>query len=337
MSLQTKKLRVGVIGLGVGQKHIAGYQSHPACEVVKLCDFDESVISNLRKNNQAYELTCEAQDILDDPDIDIVSIASWDNYHYEQVIRGLKNDKHLFIEKPLCMREEEAQHIVELWKEKPHLKISSNLILRRSERFLDLKKMIEHGELGEISYIKGSYNYGRLSKITEGWRGKIDYYSPIFGGGIHVVDLMLWMTKQRIVEVASYGNHIQSKHSNYRFEDMVATILKFENGAVATLATNLGCVFPHFHQFEVYGTKATFINEYNRALLYTHRDENKFREINTAYPGVHKGDFIYNFVEAVLNNREPEISMKEIFDTMAVCLTIEKSIKEGPVKVRYFL
>ena len=200
-----KRLRAGVIGLGVGEEHIAGYQSHPDCAVVALCDFSDEKLRTVGAKYPGIRLSSQAGEVLQDPEIDVVSIASYDNYHYEQIVQAINYDKHIFVEKPLCLYENEAAHIRALLEQKPSLKMSSNLILRMSPRFRLLKQMITNGEMGQLFYVEGDYNYGRFYKITDGWRGKIDYYSAVCGGGVHMVDLLLWLTRDRVVEVAAYG------------------------------------------------------------------------------------------------------------------------------------
>ena len=83
----------------------------------------------------------------------------------------------LISEKPLCLFLDEAVQIADALRKRPDLKLSSNLILRCSPRFKELKARILDGELGEIYAIEADYNYGRIEKLTDGWRGKIDFYS----------------------------------------------------------------------------------------------------------------------------------------------------------------
>ena len=225
-----KRLRAGVIGLGVGERHIEGYRSHPDCDVVALCDFSEDKLSMARTKYPGIRLTQRADELLQDPGIDVVSIATYDNYHYQQVVQAINNDKHIFVEKPLCLYESEAAHIRRLLQEKPGLKMSSNLILRMSPRFRLLKQMIMDGDMGQLFYVEGDYNYGRLHKITDGWRDKIDFYSVVYGGGVHIIDLLLWLTDDKVVEVAAYGNNLASRDTSFRYNDMVVSILKFQSG-----------------------------------------------------------------------------------------------------------
>ena len=332
-----KSIKVGVIGLGVGEKHISGYRNHPDCEVVALCDFSDEKLAMAKSRYPGIRLTLKPDDLLQDPDIEAVSIASYDNYHYQQIVRAIENDKHIFIEKPLCLYASEAVHIRQLLQQKPGLKISSNLILRLSPRFLELKQMITDGDLGQLFYVEGDYNYGRLHKITEGWRGKIDFYSVVYGGAVHLVDLLLWLTGDRVVEVAAYGNTLASRGTDFRYNDIVVSILKFESGLIGKVVSNFGCVAPHFHSLSIYGTKATFVNGPEYATLLESRDPaQKGTKITTPYPGVEKGDLIYSFVESILDRSPAGVTAEDIFKTMSVCFAIEKATHQSDsVMVRY--
>jgi len=329
-------LKVGVIGLGVGEQHIQGYRRHPRCEVVALCDLSQGKLSDVGDRYPEIYRTTKASEILDDPSIDVVSIASYDNDHGAQVCQALDHNKHVFVEKPLCLYEAEAIEIRDRLRQKPHLKLTSNLILRKSPRFQVLKKMIETGDMGDIYYVEGDYNYGRIEKITEGWRGNLDFYSIVYGGGVHLIDLMLWLTRDEVSEVSAYGNSICTKNTQFRHNDLVAAILKFKSGAVGKMTANFGCVFPHFHPLAVYGTKATFINGRKSGELYRSRDPKiEPKAMDAAYPGVHKGEFLLSFIDAIITDAQTEVTAQEIFAAMSVCFAIEKAVQSNElIKVK---
>jgi len=329
-------LKVGIIGLGVGEQHIQGYRRHPRCEVMALCDLSQEKLSDVGDRYPEIYRTTKASEILDDPSIDVVSIASYDNDHGAQVCQALDHNKHVFVEKPLCLYEAEAIEIRDRLRQKPHLKLTSNLILRKSPRFQVLKKMIETGDMGDIYYVEGDYNYGRIEKITEGWRGNLDFYSIVYGGGVHLIDLMLWLTRDEVLEVSAYGNSICTKNTQFRHNDLVAAILKFKSGAVGKMTANFGCVFPHFHPLAVYGTKATFINGRKSGELYRSRDPKFEPEAMAAeYPGVHKGEFLLSFIDAIIADAQTEVTAQEIFAAMSVCFAIEEAVqKNEQIKVK---
>lgn len=331
-----KPLRVGIIGLGVGEQHIEGVRRGGG-EVALLCDFSTEKLHEVSARHPGIPITGSADAVLDDPSIDVVSIASWDDHHFAQVMRALETGKHVFVEKPLCMSKEEARGIRAALAARPGLRLSSNLILRRSRRFLEVKRMIDAGRLGEMYHMEADYNYGRVEKITQGWRGRIDYYSVVYGGGVHMIDLLRWFSGSEPVEVSAYGNRIATRGTGFRFDDCVVAILKFANGATGKVASNYGCVHPHFHQISLYGTKATFQNTRAGGELITERRADaKAEAVNEPYPGVQKGELLAEFLDCLRNGREPEVSADSVFRTMSVCFAIEDSARLGkPMAVEY--
>jgi predicted dehydrogenase len=334
-------LNAGVIGLGVGEQHILGYNNHPGCKTIAACDFSEQRLKKVSGRYPGIKFTLSADEILDDPTIDVVSIASYDNFHFEQITKALKNNKHVFVEKPMVLFEEEALEIRKLLNEKPHLKLSSNLILRKYPRFEVLKDIVTQGQLGKIYYLEGDYLYGRLSKLTEGWRGDIPFYSVVSGGAVHLIDLLLWLTGDPVVEVSAFGNGICTEGTKFHHFDFVGALLKLKSGAVAKVTANFGCVFPHFHGVAVYGDKGTFKNGFEKGYVYSSRDEDVKRVapsvIDTPYPGAKKGDHLLAFIDSLTGKKsESLVTIQEVFSAMSVCFAIEKALKENStVKVRY--
>ena len=49
------------------------------------------------------------------------------------------------------------------------------------------------GDYGRAYYVEADYNYGRLWKLTDGWRGEIPFYSVVYGGAVHMIDLVCWL------------------------------------------------------------------------------------------------------------------------------------------------
>ncbi|MBV9523023.1 MAG: Gfo/Idh/MocA family oxidoreductase [Alphaproteobacteria bacterium] len=326
------KLRVGVIGLGVGERHIAGYRAHPECSVVALADLDPAKRAAAAERYPGLTLHASAEALLDDPEIDVVSIASYDAAHFAQVRRALDAGKHVFAEKPLCQSSEELAALDAALARNPRCRLSSNLILRRAPRFRALKARIESGGFGRLFHLEADYNYGRIHKILDGWRGRQESYSVMLGGGVHVVDLLLWLAGERVVEVAAFGNRIATEGAGLRFDDMMVAILRFRSGATAKVAANFGCVFPHFHRLLVYGTTATFENGFAEASVWHSREPGAVPEpMREAYPGADKGDLIAPFIDAILGRAAPEIAERDVFATMSVCLAIDEAARRGAI------
>ncbi len=331
------KLRAGVIGLGVGERHAAAYDGLGDCDLVALCDFNEERLEAARLRWPAAEHTRNAKDLIEDSSIDLLSIASYDNYHFEQADAALKLGKHVFVEKPVCLHADEASRLRGRLAERPNLRLSSNHILRRCPRFRALKRRIDKGRLGRVFHLDGEYCYGRRHKITHGWRSRMEHYSAVCGAAIHIVDLFLWFVGERVTEVAAFGNDIATRGTEFRYNGCVTSILRFEGGATANVTANLACVRPHFHGVSVYGTAATFVNGPDYGRLFTSSDEAVEPErLIDAYPASDKGELAAAFAGAVLSGNAPEVSADEVFDAVSVCFAMDEASRTGQTTlVRY--
>jgi len=331
-------IKVAVIGLGVGEAHAHEYQHQEHCELIAICDFNEAKLLEVGKKFPGVRLELNAQEILTDPTIDAVSICTYDSFHFEQIELALLNNKHVFVEKPFVQTHEQAKKILDILKLRPHLHISSNLILRKYPRFLHLKSEMDAEKLGEVYYLEGDYNYGRIHKIIDGWRGKEDFYSIVAGGGIHLIDLFLWLKKKKVTEVFAIQNKIVTRDSDFKFADFVLSVLEFEDGSIAKVSCNFGCVYPHFHPLAIYGTRKTFLHNLTGGTYITSRDPNAdVEKLDLPYPGVGKGGHINNFIRAIKFSESLEVSRADIFNAMAICFAIEESLRYSKKsKVNYY-
>lgn len=326
----SRRLRAAVIGLGVGERHADAYRDHPDCELVALCDREAPVLEQVRPRFPGLHFTTEPDDILDDPGIDLVSIASWDDQHARQVVRALVHGKHVLVEKPLCLHREEAIEIRRALALAPGLRLSSNLVLRCVPRFQWLREEIGCGRFGELFYVEGDYQYGRIHKLTDGWRGRLPYYSVLLGGAVHLVDLLLWLTGDRVIEVDAFGNRIATQGTAFRYFDLVAGLLRFASGMVGKVTANMGCVHPHFHGLDLYGTRATFHNGTpHGTLLERHHGVPAPVPVEAAYPGARQSELARDFVSALVQERDPLVTEEEVFAAFSVCLALETAATGG--------
>lgn len=336
--MTSRSLGVGVIGLGVGEQHAAAFDRHPDCRLVALCDLDEARLHSVAARYPGVRCHVRAEDLISDQDVAIVAVASYDHDHARHIISALEAGRHVFSEKPMCVSESEAGVIREALASRPGLRLSSNTILRMSPRFRALRQEIAAGRMGRVYYAEADYNYGRLHKLTEGWRGRNPDYSVMLGGGIHMIDLLLWLVGVEVVEVSGYGNALASRTAGSSFQghDLAVGLLHFADGTIGKVAANFGCVYPHFHRLSVYGTEATFENALPNALRYTSRDPGQAPEqVAGGYPGIGKGDLIPSFVDALLGRGQPIVSEKDVFSALSVCFAIDRAIASGrPEAVR---
>jgi predicted dehydrogenase len=334
----SESIGVAVVGLGVGEQHARAYAASPDCRLRWLLDLDASRAANLASSFGQCEVATSYEQIIGDPSVGIVSIASYDDAHYGQVLGALKAGKHVFVEKPLCLTLEELRQIKRAWASHGgRVKLTSNLILRAAPLYQWLKQTVAAGDIGTLYAFDGDYLYGRLNKITDGWRGDVENYSVMLGGGIHMVDLMLWLACERPVSVMAAGNRISTRNTDFRYNDFVAGTFEFASGLVGRVTANFGCVHRHQHVLRAFGTGATFLYDDGGARLHTTREENSIGQALNLSPFARtKGDLIPAFVSAVQGSMSMEEQTQMAFDAISVCIACDEAVRvHAKVEVEY--
>ena len=323
-----KKLNVGIIGLGVGEQHLVGFLNSPFVGSISICDFDKEKVIKIKKKYPVKKIFENSMSMIDDNEIDIISIASFDNNHFSQIERALNNGKNIFCEKPICNSYDELKKIEKILLKKKLLKMTTNTLLRLSPRYQKLKKKIEKSYFGSIYYMELDYNYGRIHKLLYGWRGKIKNYSTTLGGGVHMIDLLLWFKSSYPETVTTYANNICTKSMKNKVNDFVVSLLKFADGSVAKISSNFGCVYPHTHRIMIYGKNKTFEQSYSSSFFLSRKKDGTILKKNdeNIYPGIKKHALISNFLESIVKKKKLIISHDEMIQTMKLCLDINKSI-----------
>jgi predicted dehydrogenase len=320
-----KKFNAAVIGLGVGEKHLEGYVRNPHVNIIYAVDKNYLQIKKIKKKFKKIEFLKNPNKVFKDSKIDILSIATYDDSHYQLIMKALDHNMHVFVEKPMCQYSWQLKKIEKKIKEKK-LVLYSNLILKKSKLFIDLKKKISQNFFGKIFHIEADYNYGRVHKIkSNAWRSKIPFYSVTQGGGIHLVDLILWLTGKKVKSIFSYANKIVTKKFAFRYPDNVLSILKLEDDTTVKLSTKFGSVNRHHHNLSIYGSKKTFENLITGPILH---DNSKYlpKKISANYKTYKKSDLIDTFIELIQNKKK--YSFEEFKNSLNICFAIDKSHKK---------
>lgn len=322
----SRALGVAVIGLGVGEQHAGAYLGSGACTLRWLYDLDAARTRDVREALGQGSAAQSVDAILADPSVEVVSIASYDGDHFAQALAALQAGKHVFVEKPLCRSVTELRALKQAWQAHGHRHLASNLVLRAAPVYQWLKRMIEAGDLGEVYAFDGEYLYGRLHKITEGWRKDVQGYSVMQGGGVHLIDLMLWLTGQKPVSVTAVGNRICTADTAFAYHDYMAATFQFSSGLIGRVTANFGCLHRHQHVVRVFGTKATFLYDDCGPRLHTSRDPAEpATTLQLPALPASKGELIPGFIKAILNGDAPHAQAQHEFDVMSVCLSADEA------------
>jgi predicted dehydrogenase len=315
------------------------YLNHLSVESCVVYDFDSAKAVQAAAVSERISVAQNAEDVLNDPSINIVSVASYDNHHAAQVIRALSLGKHVFVEKPLCLSMQEAILIQQALKQSPNARVSSNLPLRACPRFRLLKEAILNGNMGSIYAMRADYFWGRVEKLTAGWRADMPFYSIIYGASVHMIDLAIWMLGRRPVEVRALGNQMATTNSALRYNDFVTLQMIFEDGLVVESSAHGGCVHPHFHRVEVYGTQKSFLQELSGASWVNSSDEKiPLEAVVGGYPAKEtRAEILKSFLDLIVGNVDRGIvTQEDVFSTMSVCFAAQESMQTGrSIKIEY--
>lgn len=323
-------LNVAVIGLGVGEQHARAFAAASGSRVTWLYDLDPAKTARVARDLGQGRVAESYEQILADPDVDAVSIATFDHLHFDEVCRAFDAGKHVFVEKPLCRTAAEVDEISNRWAKagRPHLR--SNLVLRGAPVYAWLKDAIAAGEFGEIYAFDGDYLYGRLEKITEGWRKDVPDYSVMEGGGVHIIDLMLWLMDETPATVATTGSKIATRETAFKYDDFMAATFTFASGAVGRITANFGCVHPHHHVIRLFGTRATFVYDDQGPRLFRDRaDGAKAEKLDLAPLPAGKGVLIPDFIHAIQTGADPAPAAEREFDLIRIIAAADQAHRDG--------
>jgi predicted dehydrogenase len=151
-----KKLKIGIIGTGwIAEAHVESYKQMPDVEIVAAADLVEG---KAQKFMERYGLTNARlypnhKAMLDNEELDAVSVCTYNSTHAECTIYALNKGVHVLLEKPMCVTTEEAVEIMKAEKKSGKL-LSIGFQPRFDENMKMVKKIVESGELGEIYYIQ---------------------------------------------------------------------------------------------------------------------------------------------------------------------------------------
>jgi predicted dehydrogenase len=345
-----EKLRVGVIGLGIGSCHINGYREHPQAEVVAIADMDSK---RLAAKGEEFKISSQYTDplkMIRDEKLDVVSVATPNKFHKPLVLAALKAGSHVLCEKPMAMNAKEGQAMVAAAKA-----AKKRLMIDFSYRFnpqsYALKKAVEGGILGEVYYARTIWNRRRGLPGFGGWFGQKDLAGggPLIDLGVHRLDLALWLMgypKPAWVMGNVYdpiGSRLaKEQKKKFDVEDFASAMIKFENGASLSLEASWAANIKQNEEMEtrLLGTKAGLVQKnihegYEwEAEIFVERDGCQYdMKLHPPVPAA-KGA-MYHFVDAIVNNTPHMATGEEGVTVMKILDAIYASARKGgPVQIR---
>lgn len=235
----TRKLRVGVVGAGIAQRHLAGYNwNKELFEVVVLCSLDEERGRQAVAEFGVGEFTNDVETLFARDDLDIIDICTPPDSHFELSKRAIESGKHVICEKPLFGSLADVDAMEELVG-KTDRKYMPIFQYRYGTGLQKLKRLIELGLTGKPYLTTIETHWYRGPAYYEvPWRGK---WASELGGGllghaIHAHDMLNYI-HGACSEVFAHGATLVNK---IEVEDTMTLSVKMANGSLAALSMTLG-------------------------------------------------------------------------------------------------
>jgi predicted dehydrogenase len=226
----TRTIRVGVAGLGYWGPNLArNFAALPGCELAWCCDASEASRGRWARAFPGARFTGELDDLLGDPDLDAVVLATPVPTHGPLAERVLRAGKHCFVEKPLAYRVEEAEAAVAAARESGRILMVGHLLVYHPG-VRKLGEIAASGELGDVQYVYAQrLNLGKL-RADE---------NALWSLGAHDVSVVLHLAGEEPDFVEARGE----SYMRPPVEDVVFAFMRFPSGLAAHL--HLSWLDPH--------------------------------------------------------------------------------------------
>lgn len=344
-----KKLRVGIIGLGMGKGHVRGYQSHEAAEVVALADVDETRLAAVGKEFGVANLYADAHEMLAAEKLDVVSVATPNKFHCPLAVAALKAGCHVLCEKPMAMNAAEARDMLAAATQAGK-RLMINFSFRFTEQSWALKKQVDSGILGDIYFARTQWLRRRGMPGFGGWFGQkaLAGGGPLIDLGVHRLDLALWLMgyPKPVWVMGSTYNPIASEAARrqgkkFDVEDFAVGLVKFENGATLEIEASWAANIKEreLMSTRLLGTAGGLLQRncaegYQfEAEIYLEREGCQFdMALHPPVPGV-KGA-MHHFIDSIVNDTPHTATGEEGLIVMQVLDAIYESAAKGePVRL----
>ena len=338
-------MRYALIGCGrISTNHIKAALNNQL-DIVAICDvYPEQMKHLLEKHgisdDKKIKRYIDYKEMVSENEIDLISIATESGFHAEIAVYCIEHGINVIIEKPIALSMEDANHIIEL-SEKKGVKVSACHQNRFNVAVQRMREALEAGRFGKISH----------GSIHVRWNRDQDYYkqAPWRGtwaqdGGalmnqcIHGIDLLCWMLGDEVESV--YGVTKQQFHNYLEAEDVGMAVVKFKNGAIATIEGTTN-VYPQNLEETLYlfGEKGTVKlggTSTNNIDVWQFADETKednrikgLQEATSNVYGNGHSSLYADVIQAIQEDRRPYVDAAAGRNALELVLAVYKSQKEG--------
>ena len=229
-------LKLGILGLGEGRSTMSAAIQSAKWELRLICDRNEDLCRQRADEFKMYEYTTNYEDMLNDPEIDVIAIYTPDHLHAQHVKLALQHGKHVVCTKPFIDNLADAKELIELSE-----KTGKKVFIGQSSRFFEPAKRqhkdFEAGLIGDLITVESHYHADHRWFLEKPWALESSF-KWLYGGLSHPVDFIRWYMPD-IEEVMGYGViSSNGKTAGLKNHDTMHFIFKATDGRIARVS---GC------------------------------------------------------------------------------------------------
>lgn len=256
-----RKVKWGVIGAGgiADRRTLPGMMLTDNCGLLAVMETEESVSRALAEKYGAEYHYTSADELLDNPEIEAVYIASPVVFHKQQVIAAAKAHKHVLCEKPIAVKYNDSVAAEKACRDNDIL-AASGLMMRYHSLHQKMRRIVADGKLGQIVSCSVQMSCW-FPDIAGNWRQEFKNSGggALMDMGIHCIDLIEYILGSRAVKVSAFCD---TKTFSYDIEDSANVMLKMDSGAVVYINNNYNIPdAAAAGRIEIFGTKGSLVAE----------------------------------------------------------------------------
>lgn len=338
-------MKYALIGCGrIATNHIKAALNNQL-EIAAVCDIQPDHIKKLLERHDLWaddsiKHYTDYKAMIAEVQPELVSIAAESGIHAEIAIFCIKHGVHVIIEKPMAMSMADANEIIRLSEER-NVKVSACHQNRFNIAVQEMRQALEAGRFGKLSHgsIHVRWNRNQNYYTQAPWRGTwAQDGGALMNQCIHGIDLLRWTFGGEVEEV--YGQTRQQFHDYLEAEDVGMAVVKFKNGAIATIEGTTN-VYPKNLEETLYifGEKGTVKiggTSTNNIDVWDFADETEAdmknkgleEETNNVYGNGHTSLFA-DMINSIQNGKKTYVDAYAGRDALELVLAIYKSQKEG--------
>lgn len=231
--MEQRKLNWGILGTGWIAHEMGEALNEVNGEIYAVC---ATTLENAQKYAEEFQVTKaygSADEMIDDPNVDIVYIATPHNLHYQFLLQAVKAGKHVFCEKSITVNSRQLEECVAIAKEKG-LVICDGMTLLHMPLYKKLKEMISEGAIGDVKMVQVNFGSCKEYDVTNRFFSKELAGGALLDIGVYATSFARFFMKSKPNVVLTTANYFETG-----VDETSGILLKNPDGEMAVMALTM--------------------------------------------------------------------------------------------------